>query len=336
AERLALRGNVRTSWVSTRSGLNVLNFLRPQFTGGKVAIPGGIAEAAAVLRASDVDVLYYWEVGTDSLNYFLPFYRPTPYQIAGWGWPSTAGHTRVDAYYSSEWLEPADGDTHYVEKLVRLPASPTFYHRPPAPPVVSVREKFGLGEGTRVYFCAQNLRKLQPAFDLVLTELLRRDLDARLLLLCDEQPTITEQFRARLTAAAPEVASRWRCVPRMPRPEYLSLTAGCDVLLDTPGYGGGANTALDAAAVGAPVVTWTGKYHRGRWQSAVNSRLGVEELNVASAEAYLETCDAVARDAARRRSLSERILSRADALFSDEQAVAAFEAAVIAAASGRG
>ena len=325
AQRLHERGRLEVSWVSTRAGLNVLRFLRPAFSGGGVRIPERVDEAASVLAASDIDLLYYWEVGTDSLNYFLPFYRPTPLQLAGWGWPVTAGHDRIDGFVSSELLEPPDGESHYTERLIKLPVLPTWYERPPAPSVIVPRDRFGFTSGERILVCAQNLRKLTPVFDPLLAELLRQDGGAALVLVADEQPTISEQFKKRLAGAATDVIARVRIMPRLPREEYLKLLSVADVVLDPFGYGGGANTVLDAAAVGVPVVTCPGPFHRGRWQGAVNQLLAVPELNASSLEEYASVCRRVSSDAGFRQDLQRRIRDRASSLFENEEAVDAHE-----------
>jgi hypothetical protein len=52
------------------------------------------SNAAQQLRAARFDLIYFWEVGTDSTNHFLPFLRPAPVQCTGWGWPDTARRRR--------------------------------------------------------------------------------------------------------------------------------------------------------------------------------------------------------------------------------------------------
>jgi hypothetical protein len=36
------------------------------------------------VRETACDLIYYWKVGTDALNYFLPFGRLAPVQCTGW------------------------------------------------------------------------------------------------------------------------------------------------------------------------------------------------------------------------------------------------------------
>jgi protein O-GlcNAc transferase len=324
-DRLARRGRLRVSWVSTHAGLNVLRHLRPTFAGDTLPMPDEPSAAAAAIAVSRIDHLYFWEVGTDALNYFLPFYRPAAWQWAGWGWPVTTGNPRISGFVSSAWLEPADSDSHYSERLIRLPQLPTCYERPPVPDAVPERSQFGFRGDEPLVLCAQNLRKLQPVFDDWLYELLDTHAQARLVLLADEQATVTEQFRARLQSVAKPVMDRVSIVPRMPREEYLQLTRLADVILDPIGYGGGANTALDAAAAATPVVTCPGPFHRGRWQAAVNTQLELPGLNVASRQDWLRVTLRLLNDKDERLTLRQQIRARSAALFENTASITDLE-----------
>jgi len=334
-QQLVERGQLQVSYVSTRAGLNVLRHVRPQSTVGRFEISEKVVDAASQLAASDIDILCYWEIGTDSLNYFLPFFRAVPWQFGTWGWPSTSGHTRVDGYLSSSLLEPEDGQDHYSERLIRLPALPTWYERPDPPSIDSSRARWGIAKDQHLLVCAQNLRKLQPAFDRLVGILLQRDPQATVLLLADEQPTITELYRERLSQTLGSQMSRVQIVSRMPREEYLGLLQQADVILDSIGYGGGANTALDAAAVGTPVVTWTGPYQRGRWQTAVNQLLGVPELNAASVEVYAALVLRLCEESDFRKTVQQRIGDHAASLFQSADAVTAYEECFLQVAAGK-
>ncbi|MBI1349078.1 tetratricopeptide repeat protein [bacterium] len=333
-EQLVQRGQLQVSWVSTRAGLNVLQHLRPSFAGGRFEISDKVAEAAQQLAASDIDILCYWEVGTDSMNYFLPFFRAVPYQLATWGWPSTAGHDRMDGFLSSALLEPEDGADHYVERLISLPVLPTWYERPEAPAESATRARWGIAADQHLLVCAQNLRKLLPVFDRMLRTLLEQDAAAVVLLLADEQPTITEMYRQRLSQTVGPFMDRVQFVSRMPRDVYLGLIRAADVVLDSIGYGGGANTALDAASVGTPVVTLTGRYHRGRWQTAVNRLLDVPELNVDTTDDYARQVLRLCTDRLFREEMQTRILGLAGNLFESAAAVAAYEHCFLRVAGG--
>ncbi len=43
-----------------------------------------LPDAIRQVRGAACDLIYYWEVGTDAMNYFLPFARLAPVQCTGW------------------------------------------------------------------------------------------------------------------------------------------------------------------------------------------------------------------------------------------------------------
>lgn len=78
-------------------------------------------------------------------------------------------------------------------------------------------------------------------------------------------------------------------------------------------------------------MTLPGPFHRGRWQAAVNARLGVPELVAATPEEYVRTAVRVATD---RADLGVRISEAAAATFGDVSVVSAVERFFLDAADG--
>jgi predicted O-linked N-acetylglucosamine transferase (SPINDLY family) len=227
----------------------------------------------------------------------------------------------VDYYISATDLEPPEADAHYTERLVRLSSLPTYYVRPPVPARLADRDRYGLRATEHVYLCQQNLRKIHPDFDAILADILGADPVGCVALIADEQPFVTELLLNRLRTTLTDVFPRVRIMPRMSRAEYLGLVAAADVVLDTPHYGGGANTVYDAVACAMPTVTMPDHFHRGRWAAAVNRRLGVSELNAATQSDYTQTAVQVATDPELRADLSRRLRSSGTLLFEDGNAV---------------
>jgi predicted O-linked N-acetylglucosamine transferase (SPINDLY family) len=306
---------LRVSLVCSRAGANVLRQWVRNPEVEYLLLPERIDQAASRIREARIDHLHYWEVGTDSTNYFLPFFRPAPVQSAGWGWPVTSGNPCIDYFVSAKPLESDQSDRHYTERLFCLPSLPTCYPRPPVPTHLKSRQQYGLRDEDHVYLCVQNLRKLQPLFDPLLAEILRSDSKGRLLLIADQQPKITAQLESRIQKSAPDVYRRLRVMPRMPEAEYLNLVSIADVVLDTPGYGGGANTVYDALACGTPSVTWPGTLHRGRWCAAAHRQLGLDECIVNSFEQYVKTAIQIGSDRALCVALRQRLLLAQTPLF---------------------
>ncbi len=278
-------------------------------------------EAVNEILAARFDLLFYWEVGTDALNYFLPFCRLAPVQCACLGWPLTTGIPNVDYFVSSELLEPENGEEHYTETLIKLKRLPFYYYRPPVPELIKPKSAFAVNENQKIYLCAQNLRKLQPDFDNLASSILKKDKNGILLLVEDKQKNITQLLKNRLQTTVPDVIDRIRVLPRMEEIDYLSLVKNADVILDSVHYTGGANTSYDAFAAGTPIVTLPGKYHRGRYTYAAYKQMGIDDCISKDNEHYSELAVNIANNPELRQNISNKILQNCHHLFEDKAAV---------------
>jgi len=336
AERLS-RALFDVRLVCSRSGadylLTKLNI--PQYE--YLCLPVAVDEASRLLHEQDFDWLHYWEIATDPMNYYLPFFRTAPGQSTCWGWPITSGIPEVNSYLSCEQLEPPDAATHYSEQLILLKHLPTYQVKPPASAELRLRSSFELEDRQRVYLCTQNPRKYHPEFDPVLADILRTDSQGVLLIIGDRQASITELLLNRFQRTIPDVVSRVRVMPFMKYDEYLALLAVADVVLDTLHYGGGANTVYDAVAVGTPIVTLPGEFHRTLWAAAVNRKL-IPQLIASTPQEYVAKAIEVARNSDLRHSLRQQILHAGAELFEDTKVVrehdAYFSEAIAATRAG--
>ncbi len=133
-----------------------------------------LPEAIRQIREAACDLVYYWEVGSDAMNYFLPFARLAPVQCTGWGFTVTSGIPAVDWFMSSELVEDDDSQSHYTERLWRSRTLFRYQDRlrpqPPAQPA-----EFGLPDERHLYICFQNPLKLHPNFDSIMAGILAAD-----------------------------------------------------------------------------------------------------------------------------------------------------------------
>ena len=320
--RLPDRGHFEISLVCSRQGGADILRTGMEHPGLKfLSLPSDLDEAAARVRSAGFDILHYWEVGTDSMNYFLPFYRPAPVQCASWGWPVTTGIPQMDHFISCELLETGRSDEYYSENLVRFERLPTYYHPPPVPEHARPRAAFGLGARDHIYLCAQNLRKVHPDMDRLFEGILEGDERGRVLLFQDKQPEVTDLLRKRFEREIPSVARRIQFLPRMPETDYLNVVQLADVILDTLHYCGGANTTYDAFAAGTPVVTLPMRYHRGRYTAAAYRQMGFTDLVASTAREYVHSALELGTDRKMRDEVSRHIRAGSAALFEDDLAV---------------
>ncbi|MEA2626543.1 MAG: protein O-GlcNAc transferase, partial [Candidatus Binatota bacterium] len=280
--------------------------------------------AAAALRAAAFDAIYYWEVGTDATNYFLPFQRLAPVQLTSWGWPDTSGAPELDFHLTSESLAPDGIEARFTEKLVRLSALPASFPRPPVPTGPRPPSHLELPRDAHLYVCAQTLRKLHPDFDALLGGILRRDRRGVAVFVEDKHRIPSELLRARWRDRLPDVADRMIFVPRLSWEDYFRLIASADVSLD-PLYFGGSNTTYDALANGVPVVTLPWELPRGRYAAALCRKLDVEECIATTADDYVERALTLAGDSTRRAKVRAKIAESNTTIFADPAAVVELE-----------
>jgi protein O-GlcNAc transferase len=305
-----------------RAGVIATGLRRPDVRW--LPLPLRFDQAAERIRAARFDVLYYWEVGTDSTNHFLPFLRLAPVQCSGWGWPETSGAPELDYHLTSAALAPPGCEAQFSETLVRLPELPPSFQRPPVPERPRSAASFGVAADAHLYVCAQNLRKLHPDFDALLGGILRGDARGVALLVEDTHPAAGTLLRARWEETLPDVRERVRLLPRLAPAEYFQLIGAAQVVLD-PLHFGGANTVYDALAAGVPVVTLPGPFPRSRYAAALCQAIGVGEGLVESREAYVERAIALGSDPGLRERVAARIRGGAAALFERHAAVAQLE-----------
>lgn len=289
-----------------------------------VPLPQRFDLAVEQIRDAAFAALYFWEVGTDATNYFLPFCRMAPLQVTGWGWPETSGAAELDFHVTSIAVAPPGSERLFTEPLARLPHLPAFQRLPPARPRSRRPERFGLPQGIHLYFCAQNLRKVHFDMDVMLGGILRADPAAVAVFVDDKSPVLGELLRRRWRGALADVADRLVILPRLPPNDYLTLLASSHVVLDTPHFAG-SNTAYDAIIAGAPVVTLPGEQPSSRYTAALHESIGVTECTAASPEQYVEIAVRVANDDSLRSDLRQRILAAVPVAFENAHAVRQIE-----------
>jgi predicted O-linked N-acetylglucosamine transferase (SPINDLY family) len=284
-----------------------------------------------------LDILFYPDVGMSRDTYLLAYARLAPVQVVSWGHPNTTGLNTLDYFVSAESIEPTDADRYYSERLIRMNRLPCAYEPPAEAPDGTARADFGLPESGTLYGCPQSLFKFHPEFDAILAEIAAGDPHGLVVVIDGAQPSLNDLLRRRWQRSQPLLADRVRFLPRMKSEQFLALMAHFDVLLDPIHFGSG-NTLYEAMVRGTPIVTWPGRFMRGRIVAAAYQQMGIVDAPIARRlEEYAPLALALGRDPARREALRQASLAAARRnLFGDRQAVADFEAFVLAAVDAAG
>lgn len=286
---------------------------------------GPLEPLALAIRASRIDVLVYPDIGLDPRQLALAALRLAPVQAALYGHPVSSGLDSVDYFLGGEALEPADGQSHYCEALVRLPGLGAQPWAPGVPGDGAWMHALRR-EGRPLLLCLQSLAKVPPEFDAVIAGILERT-GARLVFF-DRGAGLTRRFRARLERQLAgrhvDAGEALRFVPVRPYPEYLGGIVAADLVLDTPGFSGG-GTTLDALGVGAAVLGFEGDRARARQTAAMLRILGLPELVAHDGREYEALAAALLRDPPRLAALRSAIGARAGTLFTSNEPLRGFE-----------
>lgn len=293
-----------------------------------IPLPTRFDRAVKLVRESSCDIIYYWKVGSDTWNLFLPMAMLAPVQCTSWGTHGTSGVNAVDYYISSSLLETAAADvdtaSHYTERLELITTLPTFQsrqvHHTPA-----TRSDFGLPSHGSLYFCPHRLPKYHPDFDLYLRGILEQDSTGCLAILCGQQATAQAALQQRLTQSlGSRLCKRLHYVPAMPLDKYYRLLQMVTVILDSPAYAGGI-TAYDAFSFGIPVVTKPGELAVQNYTAALYRRMGIVGLVARNLQDYVSIATRLGTDADYRHDMSQQIIDAGRTIFDDPQVTPSLE-----------
>lgn len=296
----------------------------------------------AAIRAAELDVLIYPEIGMDPLTVRLASLRLAPVQAASWGHPETTGLPTMDLYISGDGLEPQAAADNYSETLVRLP-NLGVYVEPLASAVSNLDLKsLNLPSNVPLLLCPGSPFKYTPLYDDVWVNIarqlkktfLRRPNGGRLVFFRSRSQTMDSMLESRLRAAFAKARVNFDAhasiIPTLERAQYFGLMRRSALLLDTLGFSG-FNTALQAIECDLPVLAFEGAFMRGRLASAIIRRLDLPELVATTQEEFIQKAVELSGDAMKLSKLRTAIIERRHILFHDEAPIRALEQHLTAA-----
>lgn len=247
-----------------------------------VSLPIEVPRAARAIRALDLDVLIFPEIGQNGRSVQFASMRLARTQATAWGFPTTSGLPNVDYYLAGENMLPLEAENEFTEALFRLPGTGQIMDEPLVPPGIE-----GLPTLPPDYLLmGQNLVKLHPQWDSLWAEINRRT-GKPIVMVQHPSEHITRVTQKRLAAAGVNVA--W--LPFLSYRQFEELLAGAHLFLDTMFWSGG-YTTFQAMKLGVPVVTLPGESMRSRLSVAFMKQAGGDGLVAESLEQYLDfVCD---------------------------------------------
>jgi predicted O-linked N-acetylglucosamine transferase (SPINDLY family) len=287
---------------------------------------------AGTIRAHQLHVLLFPEIGMDQASARLAALRLAPIQAVSWGHPETSGMPTIDYFLSSDLMEPPGAEAFYTETLVRLPHLSIHYGPPEVTPAVPDLAALGVRAAAVKYLCCQSLYKYLPRNDDVFPRIASGVPDAQFLFIQHHAaPEVTTLMQRRLAAAfvahGLDASRHVVFVPSLDGPHYAGLNAASDIYLDSLEWSGG-NTTLEALTAGLPIVTLPGRLMRGRHSAAILTRMGLEETIARDKDDYVALAVRLGRDAEWRRKIAGDVAARRDRVYRDGTPVRALEALI--------
>lgn len=300
-----------------------------------LALPQNLVSAARLIRSCELDILYFWEIGSDSSNFLLPYFQSAPIQFTSWGTPITTGSKAIDYYLSTRLLDLPNPQDQFSEELLLCDYLPTVVEDPDLIAGQKNRQEMGLpAEGT-LYFCHNNPLKITPEYAEILLEILQKDPDSHLILLSSQIDWINQSLGSIRDILRPvQDRVHWQKGP-LSRPDFLNLMACADLALDTTTCAGG-QVSHEALLMGLPIISWP--------QSSQHSRLTLTryqamdlDLGIAqSREEYIQLALYYSQSTEQRQLFREKIQNKREALLLNQEPTEAFSQLIWQMAYQRG
>jgi predicted O-linked N-acetylglucosamine transferase (SPINDLY family) len=232
----------------------------------------------------------------------------------------------IDYFLSSELMEPEGAEAFYTERLVRLPGLGCCYLPDGVAPSL-------VKDGPPVFWSGQALYKYLPAYDWIYPAIAAETGSCLFVFIAfAKSRDVTDAFLARMgaafAAAGLEADRHVVMLPAMSQDAFLEAVRRADVILDTPGWSGGKST-LDCLAVDPAIVTWPGRFMRGRHTAAILRRIGCEATIAGSAEEYVSLAVRLGRDVAWRAEVRGAVSVGKRAVYEDLRYVRELESFLV-------
>jgi predicted O-linked N-acetylglucosamine transferase (SPINDLY family) len=263
---------------------------------------------ADLMAADEIDVLVDLNGNTEGHRLPVLARNPAPIQVTWLGFPGTSGISTMDYIFI-----PPDP---FLEKggwCIETPwPLPDCYGVRTGIPEVSIQPGLPCErlEQPFTFACLNNFRKASRLAIRLWSEILSRTPGSRLALV--GRSGKDEAFRQYVEAQFAQHGigpERLEIKGMMPQVAYFDCYNEVDLCLDPFPFNGG-TTGYDAIWMGVPFVTWPGDSLVSRMGRIILKNVGLDELVVDSAEAYVELAVSLANDHERLKSLRANLRER--------------------------
>ena len=266
---------------------------------------------ADLIRADEIDILVDLNGNTEGNRLFALARKPAPIQVTWLGFPGTSGMSAMDYIFIPPDPLLAAG-AWCSETPWPLPDCYGVRTRIPDVPVAPGLPCERLGRPF-TFACLNNFRKVSQGAIALWSRILLALPEARLILVArggrDGRLIGYIQGQFARHGIAPE---RLDIRGISPQHEYFASYNEADLCLDPFPFNGG-TTGYDSIWMGVPFITWPGDMLVSRMGKVILENVGLGELVVDSADAYVALAVDLARDRERLKRLRADLRARMQA-----------------------
>jgi predicted O-linked N-acetylglucosamine transferase (SPINDLY family) len=283
---------------------------------------------ARLIRDDGIDILI--DLSGHTAHNRLPIFawKPAPVQASWLGYFATTGVAAIDYLIADPWTAPEAEETHFTEKIQRLPETYLCFTPPDVDVQVAPLPAFANGYIT--FGCFNNLSKMNDGVVALWARVLQAVPGSRLFLKTKQlNEAIVRQSVVERFAIHGIDAGRLILEGPAPRADLLTAYRRVDIALDPFPYTGG-TTSVEALWMGVPVLTLAGDRFLSHTGESKLQNAGLPEWIASDADDYVALAVSHASDLQRlatlRNGLRQQVL--ASPLFDAPRFARHFEAAL--------
>ena len=283
---------------------------------------------AQQIRDDGIDILI--DLSGHTAHNRLPMFawKPAPVQVSWLGYFSTTGVQGMDYLIADPWTVPEAEESHFTEKICRLPE--TYLCFTPPDIDVQVGPLPALDNGRITFGCFNNLTKMNDSVVALWAKVLSAVPGSRLLLKAKQlgEASVCQSVISRFAAHGID-GERLMLEGGAPRAELLRAYQRVDIALDPFPYPGG-TTSIEGLWMGVPVLTLAGDRFLSHIGESILHNAGLPEYIATDQDNYVARAVLHAGDLPRleilRRGLRQQVLD--SPLFDAPRFAHHFEAAL--------
>ncbi|CAI5747444.1 unnamed protein product [Peronospora destructor] len=272
-----------------------------------VGLPKDVRIAREAIRAWEMDVLIYPELGMDKTTYFVSLARLAPVQAQ-----------RQLTLLRGRLLLQRNRFYHRLPTLPKNTSSRDKVRR-------GIEERFDVPADFHFYLAIESIIHIHPDFDVAVAEILNRDKKSHFFLLSTSRRKVWKtQLQARMESAG-VITNRLHFLIDVDQKQESKLMQAADAVL-TSLHLTRPRASLQAFAAGAPIVTFPNELWASRITYGFYQQMGINDLIAASLDEYVALAIKLATDAAFHEKMVRLIEQNRSKLSEDKQAVKEWEA----------